>query len=73
MPPVDPRPYRTLVGANQLARLTGTANRTIFGDVSATLIGEAQHSQGRSRFGVPTGTLTDADGETSCWLSRAIR
>ena len=45
--PVDPRPFRTLVGANQLARLTATANRTIFGDVSATLTGEAEHSQGR--------------------------
>jgi hypothetical protein len=63
IPPVDPRPFRTLVGANQLARLTGNINRTIFGDVSATLIGEAQHSHGRTRFGVPTGTLTDADGE----------
>ena len=61
--PVDPRPFRTLVGANQLARLTGSVNRTILGDVSATLTGEAQHSQGRSRFGVPTGTL-DADDET---------
>ena len=55
--PVDPRPFRTLTGANQLARLTGSVNRTILGDVSATLTGEAQHSQGRSRFGVPTGTL----------------
>ena len=57
VPPVDPRPFRTLVGANQLARLTGTNNRTIFGDVSATLTGEVEHSQGRSRFGVPTGEL----------------
>jgi len=64
IPPVDPRPFRTLVGANQLARLTGTANRSIFGNVSATLTGEAEHSQSRSRFGVPTGELTDADDET---------
>ncbi|HMI41347.1 MAG TPA: TonB-dependent receptor plug domain-containing protein [Sphingomicrobium sp.] len=63
IPPVDPRPFRTLVGANQLARLTGNVNRTILGNVSATLTGEAEHSQGRSRFGVPTGTLTDAAGE----------
>jgi hypothetical protein len=52
-----------LVGANQLGRLTGNVNRTILGNVSATLTGEAEHSQGRSRFGVPTGTLTDAAGE----------
>ena len=61
--PVDPRPYRTLTGANQLARLTGSFNRTIFGDVSATVTGEAQQSQGRSRFGVPTGEL-EVDDET---------
>jgi hypothetical protein len=64
IPPVDPRPFRTLVGSNQLARLTGTANRTIFGNVSATLTGEAEHSHGRSHFGVATGTLTDADDES---------
>jgi len=64
VPPVDPRPFRTLVGVNQLGRLTGTVNRTILGNVSATLTGEAEHSQGRSRFGVPTGELTEADDMT---------
>ncbi|HEV2044492.1 MAG TPA: TonB-dependent receptor [Sphingomicrobium sp.] len=62
--PVDPRPFRTLVGANQLARITATHNRPIFGNVSATITGEAERSQGRSRFGVPTGTLTETDGDT---------
>ena len=61
---VDPRPFRTLVGASQLARITATHNRQIFGNVSATLTGEAQRSQGRSRFGVPIGTLTELDGDT---------
>ena len=61
---VDPRPFRTLVGASQLARITATHNRPIFGDVSATITAEAGRSQGRSRFGVPTGTLTDTDGDT---------
>ncbi len=62
--PVDPRPFRTLIGANQLARITATHNRPIFGDVSATITAEAERSQGRSRFGVPTGRLTETDGDT---------
>ena len=37
----DPRDFRTLVGAQQSARLTGTANRTILGDVGATITAEA--------------------------------
>ena len=62
--PVDPRPFRTLVGENRLARITATHNRNIFGDVSATVTGEAQRTTGRSRFGIPTGTLTGLDGDT---------
>jgi hypothetical protein len=59
--PVDPRPFTTLVGSNTDVRLSGTHNRTIFGDVSATLNAEAERQTGRSRFGVPTATL-DVDG-----------
>ncbi|MEO6114203.1 MAG: TonB-dependent receptor plug domain-containing protein, partial [Sphingomicrobium sp.] len=55
--PVDPRPFRTLVGARQDVRVSGTANRTILGDVSATINGEVERDTGRSRFGVPTDTL----------------
>ena len=62
--PIDPRPFRTLVGASQLARITATHNRPIFGDVSATLTGEAERRRGRNRFGVPTGRVTDTDGDT---------
>ena len=58
---IDPRPFRTLVGARQDVRLSGTVNRTILGDVSATLNGEVERETGKSRFGVPTGTLTDGD------------
>jgi len=57
---IDPRPYRTLTGARQDVRLSGTMNRTIFDDVSATLNGEVERETGTSRFGVPTGTLEDA-------------
>ncbi len=59
--PVDPRPFRTLVGPRTDIRLSATHNRTIFGDVSATLNAEAERVTGRSRFGVPTATL-DVDG-----------
>ncbi len=56
---VDPRPFRTLSGSNTSYRLSGTHNRTILGDVSATVNAEAQRSTSKSRFGVPTGTLDD--------------
>jgi len=59
--PVDPRPFTTLVGRSKDFRLSGTHNRTILGDVSATLNAEAERQTGRSRFGVPTATL-DVDG-----------
>ena len=60
--PVDPRPFRTLVGSRNDLRLSGTHNRTIFGDVSATINAEAEREASRSRFGVPTGML-DEDSE----------
>ncbi|HVJ70190.1 MAG TPA: TonB-dependent receptor [Sphingomicrobium sp.] len=57
--PVDPRPFRTLVGSGNDLRLTATHNRTILGDVSATINGEAERITGKSRLGVPTATLDD--------------
>ena len=60
---VDPRPFRTLVGSGNDIRLSATHNRTIFGDVSATINGEVERNKGKSRFGVPTGTLEDGDTE----------
>ncbi|MCY7398374.1 MAG: TonB-dependent receptor, partial [Sphingomonas bacterium] len=48
----DPRDFRTLVGAQQSARLTGSLNRTIWGDVGATLTAEAGRTRNRSRFGI---------------------
>ena len=48
----DPRDFRTLVGAQQSARLTGTLNRTILGDVGATVTAEAGRTHSRSRFGI---------------------
>jgi hypothetical protein len=60
---VDPRPYRTLTGARQDIRLSGTLNRTVMGDISATVNGEVQRETGKSRFGVPTGKLYDNGAE----------
>jgi hypothetical protein len=57
--PVDPRPFRTLVGSGSDLRLTATHNRTILGDVSATINGEVERTTGKSRLGVPTATLDD--------------
>ena len=56
---VDPRPFRTLTGSSNTIRLTGTHNRTILEDVSATLNAEFERNSGQSRFGVPTATLDD--------------
>ena len=56
--PADPRNFRTLVGSQRLVRGTVTVNRTVLGDASATLTAEASHTDGRSLFGLPTGSLT---------------
>jgi hypothetical protein len=56
---IDPRPFRTLVAPHTDIRLSGTHNRTIFDDISATLNLEAERDTGKSRFGVPAGTLDD--------------
>jgi hypothetical protein len=48
----DDRSARTLVGSKQLLRGAATVNRTIWGDVGATLNAELEHSQGRSLFGL---------------------
>jgi len=60
---VDPRPFRTLVGSGDTLRLTATHNRTVLGDVSATVNAEAERTDGKSRIGVPTGTLDDSGAE----------
>ena len=55
---IDPSQYRTLLGSQKLVRGNVTANRTVLGDVSATLNTEVSHNEGKSLFGVPTGTWT---------------
>ena len=48
---LDPRDFRTLIGRRRLARLGGTVNRTLFGDVSSTFDGQVEWSDGRSLLG----------------------
>jgi hypothetical protein len=47
----DPRPFRTLTGERKLGRVGGTINRTLFGDVSSTLDGQIEASDGKSLLG----------------------
>ena len=49
----DSAPARSLVGSRSLLRSSATVNRTILGDVGATLNGEVEHNRGRSLFGLP--------------------
>ena len=48
----DERSARTLIGSKKLLRGAATVNRTIWGDVGATLNAEVEHNQGRSLFGL---------------------
>ena len=43
---------RSLLGSKRLLRGTATVNRTILGDVSATLNGELEHQDGRALLGL---------------------
>ena len=56
--PTDPRPLRTLVGSRRQVRGSAIVNRTVLGNVSATLNADLTHDEGRSLFGIPTGSLT---------------
>jgi hypothetical protein len=62
--PLDPRDFRTLVGSQRLVRGGVVVNRNVLGDVSATVNGEASHTEGRSLFGIPTSSVTNG-GVTS--------
>ncbi len=48
----DQRPFRSLVGQRRLLRGSAIANRTIFGNVSATANGELEYGDGRSGIGL---------------------
>ncbi len=48
----DERSARTLIGSRSLLRGSATINRTVLGDVGATLNTEVEHSAGRSLLGL---------------------
>ncbi len=48
----DERSARSLIGSRRLVRGSATINRTVFGDVGATLNTEVEHSEGRSLLGL---------------------
>ena len=52
-PDLDPRTARTLVGAQRDLRGSVNHNHTVLGNVSATINGELEHSEGRSLLGFP--------------------
>jgi hypothetical protein len=50
----DLRPYRTLLPQTDEASINATYNRTIFGNVSATLNASYERTSSTSRFGLPS-------------------
>ena len=50
--PADALAARSLIGTRRDVRGSATVNRTIFGDVSATLNAELEHTDGRSLIGL---------------------
>ena len=64
----DDRPARTLIGSKNLVRGTTTLNKTVLGDVSATVNAEVEYNEGRSLFGL-SGALEplvrDTNSETA--------
>ncbi|WP_324749685.1 TonB-dependent receptor [Sphingomonas sp. LY54] len=50
--------FRTLLPETDAFSVAGTINRTIFGDVNATLNARYEQTLSKSRFGLPSGVLT---------------
>jgi iron complex outermembrane recepter protein len=48
----DDRSARTLIGSKKLVRGTTTLNKTVLGDVGATVNAEVEYNEGRSLFGL---------------------
>ena len=56
---------RSLLGTKRDARLSGTVNRQVLGDVSATLNAEVEHTEGRSLIGLGDTLLLPLARKTS--------
>ena len=65
----DDRSARTLIGSKKLVRGTTTLNKTVLGDVSATVNAEVEYNEGRSLFGLSDFALEplvrDTNNETA--------
>ena len=68
----DTRPFRSLAGSRRLARGSATLNRTILGDVAATLNGEYEHSEGSSGLGFEDVPLLRDTSSDSAHLGLAL-
>ena len=61
----NPQEARSLIGRKRDVRGTATVNRTIWGDVGATLNGELEHTDGRSLIGLNPSLLEPLARDTS--------
>jgi len=61
----DRRTARSLLGSRRLVRGAATVNRTVLGDVSATVNAELEHSEGRSLIGLDEALLGALERQTS--------
>lgn len=61
----DDRSARTLIGSKKLIRASSTLNKSVFGNVSATVNAEVQYDDGRSLFGLSDAALNPLVRDTS--------
>ena len=66
---VDQRPFRSLQGATSTFTANSVYARNIFGTIGATINGRIESTDSRSLNGLPSATLTLADGST---VNRAL-
>jgi iron complex outermembrane receptor protein len=66
---VDQRPFRSLQGATSTFTANSVYARNIFGNIGATINGRLESTDSRSLNGLPSATLTLADGST---MNRAL-
>ncbi|RZT45403.1 TonB-dependent receptor-like protein [Sphingomonas sp. BK036] len=66
---VDQRPFRSLQGTTSTFTANSVYARNIFGNIGATINGRIESTDSRSLNGLPSATLTLADGST---VNRAL-
>ena len=68
----DAGPYRTLLGGSDQLSLNGTLNRTVFGDVSATLNARLDLNASESALGLPSASFRLPAGSPFSPFSRDV-